>query len=504
MRVGKSKYLIIIFVVNALGMIMELAASRIMSPFFGNYNSVWTAIIGIILLSGAVGNYIGGRLADKIDLELLVTVSLAGATLFSVLIPIIGDGVFLALKGYIPDLRVGAVIGATVEFFIPSMLIGMLTPVIMKIYADRGEAFGSSAGKFYAIVTAGGITGTFVGGFFLIPSLGSIRILYMIAAVFGVMTFFSAGKAASKVYSVLAAAMVVMSVFGFFRVGVSEARAAKLFDLDDSAQIDIDTHYGTVRIENGVTVGGERIRTYSQSGAYSSATFLDDEKKYELVFKCLDYYNNVFRAGVPDDDVLMLGGAAYMYPKYFISHLDGAMDVVEIDGGATEIAKKYFFLDDLIEEFETEKNGRLNLITDDGRIFVDDTEKHYNAVFNDAFSGVYPPASLSTIEMCRLVKGVLKDGGVYALNVLGAESGPKSQFLKAEVKTLQQVFGHVVVVRCEDNISDPDNDFHNYMVYCSDFPLNVDGEIELDLSDAVVLTDDYAPVEAMADAWAAQ
>ena len=56
---------VIIFIVNAIYMILELIASRVLSPYFGNSNMVWTSVIGIILLSTSVGNYMGGVLADK-------------------------------------------------------------------------------------------------------------------------------------------------------------------------------------------------------------------------------------------------------------------------------------------------------------------------------------------------------------------------------------------------------------------------------------------------------
>ena len=55
----------ILFILNAVGMILELVASRLLSPYFGSSNFVWTAIIGIILLAGSLGNLIGGKIASK-------------------------------------------------------------------------------------------------------------------------------------------------------------------------------------------------------------------------------------------------------------------------------------------------------------------------------------------------------------------------------------------------------------------------------------------------------
>ena len=65
----KIRYDIIIFFVNAICMILELVASRVLSPYFGSSNLVWTAVIGIILLSSSIGNYYGGIIADKKDVN---------------------------------------------------------------------------------------------------------------------------------------------------------------------------------------------------------------------------------------------------------------------------------------------------------------------------------------------------------------------------------------------------------------------------------------------------
>ena len=48
--INRYKYEVMIFIVEAVCMTLELVASRVLSPFFGNTNIVWTSIIGIILL----------------------------------------------------------------------------------------------------------------------------------------------------------------------------------------------------------------------------------------------------------------------------------------------------------------------------------------------------------------------------------------------------------------------------------------------------------------------
>ena len=46
-------------------MAVELGASRLMAPYFSSSQIVWTVIIGTIMIAMALGNVIGGRMADK-------------------------------------------------------------------------------------------------------------------------------------------------------------------------------------------------------------------------------------------------------------------------------------------------------------------------------------------------------------------------------------------------------------------------------------------------------
>jgi spermidine synthase len=76
----------------------------------------------------------------------------------------------------------------------------------------------------------------------------------------------------------------------------------------------------------------------------------------------------------------MIGGSGYAYPKdYLMRHPEASIDVVEIDPGLTRLAKKYFNLPD---------DPRLNIIHDDGRIFLNRTKNRYDAVFMDAYKSL--------------------------------------------------------------------------------------------------------------------
>ena len=254
--------------------------------------------------------------------------------------------------------------------------------------------------------------------------------------------------------------------------------------------ISIDTEYGRIIIESE----DDDILYYKQSGAYSSATYTDEGLKYELVFKYLKKYDDMFKYR-DVNNALMIGGAAYQYPKYYISHYtDKKMDVVEIDPMSTEIAKKYFYLDDLLADYG---DDRLGLYNDDGRLFMSNCDNKYDAILNDAFSGSVPVSTMTTIEAAKIVHKCLKNDGVYMSNVLGVVSGQTGRFLRSEAKTVMKVFEHVCVLPIR-KVS-IDDEYANWMLIATDSEkYSPDDAVKLEFSDDdIVLTDDYNPIDSM-------
>ena len=175
------------------------------------------------------------------------------------------------------------------------------------------------------------------------------------------------------------------------------------------------------------------------------------------------------------------------------------MTKVEIDEKITELAKKYFYLDDALKDFNTDGKSRLNLINEDGKVYVNTTEKKYDAILNDAFTGTTPAESLTTIETVKKIHAMLKPEGIYLSNIIGSRVGEDSRFLAAEANTMNQVFQYVYIIPCKDldNEIIEDTTSTNNMVVASDTPLELDGAVEMDYSDGLILTDDYCPVDTL-------
>lgn len=249
---------------------------------------------------------------------------------------------------------------------------------------------------------------------------------------------------------------------------------------------------------------GTPVRVLNVDGMYQSATYLDDDHCYDLVFKYTELYDRMFEADLDIKNVRMIGGGGYSYPEHFISeNPDARMDVVEIDPAITSLAQRFFFLDRLFAEFDLDETGRLGLVCDDGRAYLDACAKDrpgtYDVVLNDSFSGKLPVKGMATVEAARSIHDSLTDGGLYMVNVVSALEGDGARLIRSVVATLQQAFAHVYVIPCGvDEFADRDNN----MVVASDGVHEFSNAYDvsrLGISpDDPVLTDANNPVQELA------
>ena len=492
----KYRFEIILFVVNAVYMILELVASRVLSPYFGNTNLVWTSVIGIILLSSSIGNYIGGILADKKKIVEKLKTVLIFSFVSVMFIPFIETPIILSVSKIFSDIKIGAIMSTILLFFIPSLLIGVLSPIILKLKIDSIENVGKTSGKISAIATIGGIIGTFLGGFYLIPNFGSVHILFVLALVLLYLLPLVEWKLDKKTIIVVVLITFISLIVMLYNMDMnSETGKLVLESKENVGAVSYDTQYGRVLIYNAYK-NDEPVRVLNIDSGFESLTYIDEEKRNDLVLSYTQYYDLMFNANIDIKDTLLIGGAGYSYPKHYISkNLEKNMDVVEIDGEITEIAKEYFYLNDLIEDYNLNENKRLGLITDDGRTYLNNNDKKYDAILNDAFSGSTPAKTLTTIEAIERIKESLNENGLYLTNVISSLEGENSKFIKAIINTLKQVFKNVYLVPCQTIDVDT---VQNNMVIASDDELKFDKLYQYVIEEnEIVLTDDYCPVDTL-------
>lgn len=489
----KYRFEIIIFIVDAICMILELVASRLLSPYFGNSNIVWTSVIGIILLSSSIGNYIGGKIADLNNKELSLKKILISTTLYVILIPFLNSFVIKTIATNINNVKIGAIFSTVMLFFFPSLCMGIVTPIIIRLKINDLENAGKSTGIINAIGTLGGIIGTFLGGFVLLPMIGSNNTLFILTILLAISIELVNFRFKDRT-SIGVSIIIVFSLLAMIYFNNQNNKIGKYIEnVETEEEVSYDTQYGRVLISNRI-YKNENVRVLNIDGGFESATFFDVDKKYELVFDYTKYYDLMFQSKNNIDNVLMIGGAGYSYPKYYISHFPNKkMDVVEIDGKITEIAKKYFYLDQLIDDYRINENHRLNLITEDGRTYLNKCNIKYDAILNDAFSGENPVKTLTTYENILNIKKSLNENGLYLTNIISSLEGENSKFIKAEINTIKQVFKNIYVIPCQ---SKDVSQIQNIMVIATNDNIDYENTYDLKIEkDEIIITDDYCPVD---------
>ena len=127
----------IAFIASACMMILEIVAGRITAPYIGYSLYTWTMIIGVVLAGTGLGNYLGGRLADRWASPRFLGGILAVGGLASLCILAVD-----ALKRLMTlqsltlsnlPLIVGLVAFALLLFFVPCTILGAVSPVVARL-----------------------------------------------------------------------------------------------------------------------------------------------------------------------------------------------------------------------------------------------------------------------------------------------------------------------------------------------------------------------------------
>ena len=482
---------IVVFACGALVMAFEIIGSRILSPFLGASTYIWTSLIGIILGSLSIGYWLGGRQADKTpEVRYLAGVLVTASTCVSV--TALGKELVLStIAGLHLMLEFKALIAAVILFAPASICLGFVAPFAARLRVTSTATSGSTVGRLYALSTVGSIAGTFAAGFLLIPFVGSVRTLYLIAASLLALSALMFPMAISRT-GISAGVMLI------FAIGSTEGNAYLLRIQSDV--YDIDTEYSRVQVFRTTepNSGREMMAIATDPYFVQSAAFLDSDEP------ALDYgrFYHLIRYFKPDlRKTLIIGGAGYSFPKeYLRAYPKAEIDVVEIDPRMTSIARRFFRLED---------DPRMAIFHEDGRMFINRSPNgKYDAVLLDAFGSMFSvPTHLTTIEAVRHLNRILSDDGVLIFNLGSSISGPGSRFLNAELATYGQVFPMVQVFKVKQNYAD--DRLQNVILVAFKAPSAADqppsdpfiaemlghrysGNIAITES---VVTDDLAPVE---------
>lgn len=441
----KYKLEITTFIAGATGMIVELVASRILSPYLGSSNLIWTCIIGMMLAFMSIGYFIGGKISDKYPKMNLLSLFILDASIFISIIPLIEVYAIEPLSKKNISLPIIAIICSTITFGIPSLLLATASPFAVKLKEKDEKQIGQVSGKMSAISTIGSIFGTFLAGFILIPKLGVKNIILMIVVILNILSFILQEE--KNIKYIIKSIIILLILVAVVLLG------KKLFYQKYQDMIlDTDSEYSRIWIRKLVNDSGKEYNTLEVDLGLESIA--SNEKK--LTSEYLKYYDLFDYYQENTDNVLLIGGAAYTYPSYYLENFkEKKIDVVEIDPKMTELAQKYFNLDI--------NNSNLTIYHEDGRRFLNTSNNKYDCILVDAFKGLNVPFQLTTVEALENEKRLLNDDGIIISNIFSALEGENSKFLRNEYTTYKKIFNNVKVFKV-DLGSDDNTEMQNYIL----------------------------------------
>ncbi len=403
--------LLTVFVSGMTTLGVELSASRLIDPFFGNSLVIWATIIGLMLLYLTIGYLVGGRWADKDPRESTLFQITAWASFLVGLVPFISSPVLrLSVAGFV-DYNVGILFGSfaavLVLFSLPITLLGTVSPFAIRLALRDVAHGGNIAGSIYALSTLGSLLGTFLPVLILIPNFGT-RLTFFTFAI--ILLWVSLGgllltqPKRALAYSAMPVILLILNIL--WPAGSIKPSPGLVYE-DESS-------YNYIQVtEHDDGQGGSWRFLFLNEGQGIHSAYNPNYPEFPLVdgvwdyFLIAPYFNNPPFTQREVKSVLIIGSAAGTISKGYTGIYGPiAIDGVEIDPGIIEAGQEWFDM--------TEPN--LNLHAQDGRFFLANTDNTYDVIIVDAYRPPYIPFHLTTQEFFQEIYNHLNEDGVMAIN----------------------------------------------------------------------------------------
>ena len=526
-RAGTSRTLLLanalVFASSTCIMVLEIVAARLIAANLGASLYTWTSVIGVILAGISIGNFGGGKIADRHPpMRVLPMLFLAASVLsFSVLwLNHYAESWWrpesVAWPGWV-------LFNVMVIFLLPATVLGAISPIVAKMALDEGKKIGSTMGNIYAWAAAGSIFGTFLTGFVLIEWIGTRAIVTSVAGVLAMIGLGLASMAYRSGGAFISTWLVILGLFNVVAFGswpwAQELGVFLLLRPDHSDLVYFDeSNYFSIQVYEAPDIENARILSLDNLvHSYVSSTDVTHMiYDYETIYAAI-----VGRLAPPGRPLrsLFIGGGGFVFPRYMEAvYPIAGIDVAEIDPAVKRAANRALYLPpDDETEITTYTMDARNLVDD---LLRDGAEGSYDFIFGDAFNDLSVPYHLTTLEFSAKLRELLKPDGVYMINIIDIYRPGLGRFLGSFVGTSMQNFAYVYVF---SSTSDgPTEDRDTFIVACSMQPLDIhdlgsrpgdevfegvlfawaeDGvlggqmETVLERSGGLILTDDFAPVD---------
>jgi spermidine synthase len=391
---------LLVFVVGTSTLGIEIAAVRLLAPYFGASEIVWANTIGVVLVALSAGYWAGGKIADKRPaLPDLCAVVMLGSALTAMLPivakPLLNVGVE-ALDSVSAGAFVGSLIATLLLLAVPVFVLGTVSPWALRIGIENVDKLhaGTLAGRLYALGTAGSLVGTLLAALVMIPGLGTRRTFFVFSLALALTALL--GVRHRGAFALIPAAIVVLIALPSGGIKDAAANGKVVFEDETATQ-----YVRVIERENGTRVL-ELNEGQARHSVYVPGTVLtDDYWDASLVLP--------LAAGQgPPQRVAVLGNAAGTIARAYAEFFpETQVDGVEIDGELADVGREWFGL----------RDRNFTAHTADARPFLRATDERFDLIILDAYRQPYIPFYLTTVEFFDLARSRLNPGGRVIINV---------------------------------------------------------------------------------------
>jgi spermidine synthase len=264
--------------------------------------------------------------------------------------------------------------------------------------AERGEGVARGVGTLYALNVAGAIAGSIAAGFLLLPSLGSVRALILLAALFGASGVWLLASRPTKRRGALIVAGVVLFVL--------VAR-----DMPDPFRVAIDRRYGD-RLHELWRHDGAQTAVSVRGSQFTRVLYLDglhqanDQPEMVKLHAAIGHLPMVLHGDPREVLVIGMGGGAT--PGAVSQYPQARIDVVELAEGVRRAASFFTHIN-----FDLLTRPNVHVRVDDGRNYLSMSGRRYDVITADIIQPGHAGAGhVYSREYFTLARHALTDNGI--------------------------------------------------------------------------------------------
>lgn len=401
--------MIAVFVSGLSGFIFQITAMRIFRIYLTNTSYTFSLIVSVTIAGYFIGSMIFKKFSEKnfnTEKILIISMFLMGLIIASGTVVFINAPKFIIiplheyLKISWERILLPPAVMSLFTVLPQSILSGLVFTSAVKLYKNQKEKISSGFGRIYFVNTAGAFLGPFTAAFFLIPQAGAVRTLLLISLLISIapLIFYFLHEKKSTALIIAGSILPLILIFNIF--GQTKMILPPSFSLFDREIL-----FYRETVEATLVVGQDKKTgvnyTYFNNNSVIGSSY--DAIKAVKLLGHLPFLTDK----VPEN-VLIVGFGIGVTTSTVLLHDEvKSVECVELAEDLKEAAEYYKdFNNDVIND------PRLKIIGDDGRHYLQKSDKKYDLISSDPTHPVLGSGALYSHEYFKLCYDHLSEDGI--------------------------------------------------------------------------------------------